>query len=131
MQLDVKAIGAEIAGVVFESLEPVLKRIKDLEARQPEKGPPGDPGKDGKDCDKTWVESIVAAQFALLSENIRATTRSMESDLEKAQQIARRSAERIKAEIDEISAKYAAQEKARINLATRISALLGQQIEID
>lgn len=53
MQLDVKALGSELAAVVAAQVAPLLERIKALEAREPVAGPPGkdgEPGKDGKDA---------------------------------------------------------------------------------
>lgn len=48
MQLDVKALGSELASVVAAQVAPLLERIKALEARELIPGPAGAPGKDGE-----------------------------------------------------------------------------------
>lgn len=46
MQLDVKALGVEMGALIAEMVAPLQKRISDLEARQPERGEPGERGRD-------------------------------------------------------------------------------------
>lgn len=70
--LDTKAIAAALAPIVKEHVAtattPLLKRIEELEAREPVAGKDGEPGRDGvdgKDADmdalKAHLESLVAA----------------------------------------------------------------------
>lgn len=73
MQLDVKALGAELASVVKVQIGPLQERIKSLEtelsalrekmAVTPERGQDGKdgaPGRDGKDCDMEAVKAMIA-----------------------------------------------------------------------
>jgi len=58
MQLDVKALGVEIGALIADTVAPLLKRIEELEARQPEKGEKGDPGQDAPPVEVDVAEVV-------------------------------------------------------------------------
>lgn len=51
--------GKAMAGIVKEAMAPLLKRVEELEARQPLKGDKGDKGDAGKDADPVDTEAVV------------------------------------------------------------------------
>ena len=53
--LDPVDFGKAMAAIVKEATAPLLKRIEELEARQPEQGPPGDPGRDAEPVEVSEV----------------------------------------------------------------------------
>lgn len=53
--LDPVDFGKAMAAIVKEATDPLLKRIEELEARQPEQGPPGDPGRDAEPVEVSEV----------------------------------------------------------------------------
>lgn len=59
-QLDLKALGEQIADLIAEATEPLQKRIEQLEARQPEKGEQGPQGDPGADAEPVLVADVVA-----------------------------------------------------------------------
>lgn len=71
MQLDIKALGAELAVVVKAQMGPLLLRTKKLEDEvaalkdilaatpKPTRGSDGEPGRDGKDCDMNAVKAMI------------------------------------------------------------------------
>lgn len=63
MQLDLKALGEQIADLISEATGPLLKRIEQLEARPLEKGEKGEDGLQGpagKDAPAVEVSEVVA-----------------------------------------------------------------------
>lgn len=65
MQLDVKALGVEIGALVADTVAPLLKRIEALEARQAEKGDPG------QDAPQVEIDTADVVKELLASEGIR------------------------------------------------------------
>jgi len=57
--LDATEFGKAMAAIVKEATAPLLKRIEELEARQPERGPAGEPGAAGKDAEPIDVTEVV------------------------------------------------------------------------
>jgi hypothetical protein len=58
--LDPIEFGKTVAAIVRDHSEPLLKRIEQLEARQPERGDKGDKGDKGQDADPIDVKEVVA-----------------------------------------------------------------------
>lgn len=59
--LDPQEFGKAMAAIVREALEPLERRIKELEAREPQKGEPGERGADAEPIDISAVVSEVLA----------------------------------------------------------------------
>src|SRR5690606_42030228 len=57
--LDPVEFGKAMAGIVKEATAPLLKRIEELEARQPERGEQGPPGELGRDAEPVEVSEVV------------------------------------------------------------------------
>src|SRR5690606_2095350 len=57
--LDPVEFGKAMAGIVKEATAPLLKRIEELEARQPERGEQGPPGEPGRDAEPVEVSEVV------------------------------------------------------------------------
>lgn len=62
--LDPVEFGKAMAAIVREAQAPLLKRIEELEARQPLKGEPGAKGEPGKDAEPVEMSAIVAEVLA-------------------------------------------------------------------
>lgn len=57
--LDPVEFGKAMAGIVKEATAPLLKRIEELEARQPEQGEQGPQGEPGRDAEPVEVSEVV------------------------------------------------------------------------
>ncbi|WP_202844795.1 hypothetical protein [Luteimonas saliphila] len=57
--IDPIEFGKHMGGIVRDAVAPLLKRIEELEARQPERGEKGAPGDPGRDADPVAVPDVV------------------------------------------------------------------------
>jgi hypothetical protein len=62
--LDPAEFGKAMAAIVRDAQAPLLKRIEELEARQPLKGDPGSPGIAGKDAEPIEISAVAAEVLA-------------------------------------------------------------------
>jgi len=57
--IDPVEFGKAMGAIVREAVEPLIKRIEELEVRQPERGEKGDPGERGADADPIDIADVV------------------------------------------------------------------------
>jgi len=60
--IDAIEFGKAMGAIVREAIAPILRRLEDLEAKQPEKGEPGRDGIDGRSVDPETIAAMVAEQ---------------------------------------------------------------------
>src|SRR5690348_10760263 len=70
--IDPDEFGKAMGQLIKDATAPLLKRIVDLEARQPEKGERGEPGPKGEDAPLVEIKDVVAELLA--SEELRILT---------------------------------------------------------
>jgi len=105
--LDPVEFGKSVAIIVREANAPLLKRIEQLEARQPERGEPGPPGKDAEPIDaKEVVRELLAGPEVKTLVDLHV-------------------AEAMQTTTGEQKAEYAKR------IAARVSAIIGTPVEIN